>query len=395
MIKAAPTTASSLARKLRSEIRHDLAIGRIKAGDRVMAERKLADRRGVCYMTARRALNLLVGEGVLERRRGLGVFVAALSEKPDRRELRSIRGLFYMTAFTAIYARLATAINREAARHGVTVAWSMADELARPKLLPRIAEWRDDAFLLVGMLPHEIVNTLNKLSRPMLAVDGEYDALDVDHVLLDNEGVGHLAARCLLNAGKHRIAYAGALIDTRNPLRQALARPEWPNSVRRGMGVRRALIEHGLPCQEALFRMMVDGEPGRLAIGAWLDEAVRPEAVICFSHSIAQEFVRQAAQRNLRMPDDLAVVALSEPAASALQTSPTVAHYRADWDAMGRDAARLLVERFKNPETPYRRTVVGWEYVSGNSAADAGYSQPKDNSEGSHDRNEGDPCIHD
>lgn len=64
-------------KKIQSEIRNRISSARLKPGDAVASERELAKTHKVSLMTARHALAGLEREGVVERRRGAGTFVAA------------------------------------------------------------------------------------------------------------------------------------------------------------------------------------------------------------------------------------------------------------------------------------------------------------------------------
>jgi GntR family transcriptional regulator len=64
-------------KKIQSEIRNRIASARLKPGDAVASERELAKSHKVSLMTARHALAGLEREGVVDRRRGAGTFVAA------------------------------------------------------------------------------------------------------------------------------------------------------------------------------------------------------------------------------------------------------------------------------------------------------------------------------
>src|SRR5271154_5779251 len=66
-----------LERKLRDAIREK----KLAPGDALPAERDLADQFEVSRITVRKALDSLVGEGLLNRRQGTGTFVAARVEK--------------------------------------------------------------------------------------------------------------------------------------------------------------------------------------------------------------------------------------------------------------------------------------------------------------------------
>src|SRR6476661_8827108 len=63
-------------KKIQNVIRKRIEGGQLKIGDSVDSERELARIHGVSLMTARHALASLEREGVVERRRGSGTFVA-------------------------------------------------------------------------------------------------------------------------------------------------------------------------------------------------------------------------------------------------------------------------------------------------------------------------------
>src|ERR1700736_6092795 len=62
--------------RIQSGIRKRIEAGQLRSGDPVTSERDLAKLHQVSLMTARHALASLEREGVVERRRGVGTFVA-------------------------------------------------------------------------------------------------------------------------------------------------------------------------------------------------------------------------------------------------------------------------------------------------------------------------------
>src|ERR1700704_5600443 len=64
-------------RRIQEAIRRVIEDGELKPGDVVASERELARLHNVSLMTARHALASLERDGVVERRRGVGTFVAA------------------------------------------------------------------------------------------------------------------------------------------------------------------------------------------------------------------------------------------------------------------------------------------------------------------------------
>ena len=81
--------------QIHDEIHEAIDAGRWVPGDRIPAERELADQFGVSRMTLRQAIMLLVDEGILERRVGSGTFV---SEQKVQEHLNGI------TSFTDLMA---------------------------------------------------------------------------------------------------------------------------------------------------------------------------------------------------------------------------------------------------------------------------------------------------
>src|SRR5437870_6908016 len=63
--------------RIQSSIRKRIDAGQLRPGDPVSSERDLAKLHEVSLMTARHALATLEREGIVERRRGVGTFVAA------------------------------------------------------------------------------------------------------------------------------------------------------------------------------------------------------------------------------------------------------------------------------------------------------------------------------
>jgi GntR family transcriptional regulator len=73
------STGSSepLYRQLVEQVRRQVAGGQLRAGDELPSVRELAQALAINPMTVSKAYGLLESEGVLERRRGLGMAVAA------------------------------------------------------------------------------------------------------------------------------------------------------------------------------------------------------------------------------------------------------------------------------------------------------------------------------
>jgi GntR family transcriptional regulator len=114
-------------KKIQSEIRRRIASASLKPGDAVSSERELAKTQKVSLMTARRALAGLESEGIVERLRGVGTFVAApkihFNKLMSYTEQMSSRGLTALSR--VLIAKVIEGEPEVAARLGLPAATRM------------------------------------------------------------------------------------------------------------------------------------------------------------------------------------------------------------------------------------------------------------------------------
>ncbi len=72
-------------RQVIDQVRHRIMAGQLKEGDQLTTVRDLSEELKVNPMTISKAYSLLEAEGLLERRRGIGLFVAGLPQDRRRR----------------------------------------------------------------------------------------------------------------------------------------------------------------------------------------------------------------------------------------------------------------------------------------------------------------------
>jgi len=75
-------------RQLVEQIRRRIAGGQLSAGDEIPSVRELAQSLAVHPMTVSKAFSLMEAEGLLERRRGLSMVVAAKHKRPKNQTVR-------------------------------------------------------------------------------------------------------------------------------------------------------------------------------------------------------------------------------------------------------------------------------------------------------------------
>ncbi len=160
---------------------------------------------------------------------------------------------------------------------------------------------------------------------------GEH-AVDVpiDHVAIDNVLAARTAVEHLLSLGRRRIAAIGQ-------------HPGRGTATLRLRGYRDALAAAGLPAPDDLVAAVgqYHRRDGAAAMAALLDRPDPPDAVFCFNDPLAVGALRTAADRGLRVPEDVAIVGFdgSEESAYSLPTLTTIAPDKAAIAAAAIDLA--------------------------------------------------------
>lgn len=83
-------------------LRHNVAAGDLRPGDQLPSESQLCDRYGVSPMTVRRAINLLVDQGVVIAEQGRGTFVKPVAMGAASFQLAELQTLFSDPARTSV-----------------------------------------------------------------------------------------------------------------------------------------------------------------------------------------------------------------------------------------------------------------------------------------------------
>ena len=73
-------------RQVMDQVRRQVLIGRLVAGEQIESVKSLSARLNVNPMTVSKAYGFLVEEGLLERRRGVGLFVRSIPKNVKRRQ---------------------------------------------------------------------------------------------------------------------------------------------------------------------------------------------------------------------------------------------------------------------------------------------------------------------
>lgn len=316
---------------------------------------------GVSAMTASRALHRpdLVAPGTAARVKDA---VRRLAYVPNRLAggLSSRRSDLVVavvpSTLNPTFAELVHALQAELLRSGYQLFLGLSDYTVsrEDELVDAIVGRRPDGIVLTGVVhTPELRRRLEKGHIPVVET-WDLAPRPIDMLVgFSNAGVGRAAAGHLLERGRRRPALVMA-DDQRAQARRA--------------AFLRLLKERGIPlAAEVNVRAPSSAGDGREALARLLRVAPRVDSVFCSSDQLAMGVLFEAAARGVAVPERLAVMGFGNAPISA-HTHPPLTTVAVDGARIGREAARLLVERLSGtaPRRPGRPRIldVGFTILS-------------------------------
>lgn len=234
----------------------------------------------------------------------------------------------------------------------ITERYSLAES---DGLIPKIVRnlRTDGVFLVGGLFSEEIIEAIKKFKIPVVGVGRYYKDLDCVYVNVAN-GMYQQTLE-LLECGCRKIA----LINC----------PQgFVSSQDRVRGWEKALIEHSDNVDES-WQVYCDtntGEGGYYAMEDLWQAGVRPDGIACCNEHVALGAMRFLMEKGMRIPEDVSVVAYEATVLGSHATPPltTVDIHK---EKMGRIAAKLLLDRMRNPDAPVVQHVMDINLVKRNS----------------------------
>ncbi|WP_428949927.1 substrate-binding domain-containing protein [Streptomyces sp. cg35] len=329
------------ARSLAEELRKGIAELRWPAG-RLPTEQALAREQGVSLNTVRRAVDLLVQDGLVYRKQGSGTYIATA----DKAEAGPLVGVA-VPSMTYYYPRIIGGIERELARHGAQMMlrstdWDPATER---QAIENLANAGAAGLLLVPGLGETAsglwTDGLDGLGLPVVLVErGLEIPATLDEFVASNHAAGaHSAIRHLVELGHTRIGY--------------LERASAHTAAQVRSGLRAGLQNAGLGPDPTVSESLTRWTPKDAE--RFLDRLIahRATAALCFADREAALLVSVAGRRGLDVPGDLSVIGYDDEVADLSEVPLTaVSPAKAE---IGRLAVNVLRARLSDPDAPRRQ----------------------------------------
>jgi DNA-binding LacI/PurR family transcriptional regulator len=190
---------------------------------------------------------------------------------------------------------------------------------------------------------------------PPVVVIGEVEVDSVDRVSLDSVAAARDMTAHLIALGHRRIVAVGTPGDVFD---SATARV-------RTAGYREALAEAGIEWDPALELEVVAWDAGNAgsAILRALDAGLAPDAVFCFTDTMATGVLSALSARRIHVPDDISVTGFDD-VASGRFASPPLTTVSFDKHAFAETTLSMLSDRVNDRSLPTHAVTIPHEIVS-------------------------------
>ncbi len=317
-------------------------------GERVATLREVARLAGVSPMTASRALAKpeLVAPETAARVRAAAERLAYVSNRVagglSSRKSHVVMAVIPST-LNPVFTDMVEGLRADLLRAGYELFLGLSDYATRreDELLDTVVGRRPDAIVLTGVVHSPELRWKLKRAHIPIVETWDLSPTPIDMLVgFSNEQVGRAAAEHLLGRKRKKLAILMA-DDQRSQLRRE--------------GFKSALAERGVALAgEVIIRAPSTVGAAREAVSRLLGMHPGIDGVFCSSDQIAMGVLFEAGGRGLRIPEELAVVGFGNLGASA-HTNPSLTTVAVDAARIGREAARLIVERLEGT-VPRART---------------------------------------
>lgn len=279
-------------------------------------------------------------------------YVPNLSARGLRNGRSGVIGLALPDLATPFSAEIAQSIVEVAHEQGfsVQIEETGSDPQREQELMTRARANLIDGLILNPVVLDESAVKVG-IALPPVVLLGEVSQQLADRVFVDSFAAARDMTLALASSGRRRIAVLG----TTQGRGSAAA-------LQRTQGYEAALDSLGIPRDESLMIPCEKWTPetAAKALGAYLEANPVPEALFCFTDSMAIGALNVLWKRGLRVPEDIAVAGFDD-IADGRYAVPSLTTVSFDKRTIASEALRLLTERMADRGSAQR--VVSVEYT--------------------------------
>jgi LacI family transcriptional regulator len=211
-------------------------------------------------------------------------------------------GLVVPDLLHPFFAEVAKSLSEVLRQSGYYLIVSSSDEdpdLEEVEINHLLARRLDTLIIASCRTTVDVFFHIEKQNIPYILIDRCLPGLSTNFVGVDDESVGILATKHLIDIGCKRIAH--------------ICGPDISPGIRRMEGYKRALTQAGMKVKDGYIISQSKGDVGTKQGGAeamrqLLNLVPRPDGLFCFNDPLAMGAMNYALDHGVRIPEDLAIV---------------------------------------------------------------------------------------
>ena len=308
--------------------------GTFAGGALLPSERELSAAFKVDRLTVRRSLEMLVNEGLIEKKPGLGTWVRSLPPRLGG-SVASGNIVFVLPKSTNLFDRITEPcisdlfyrIQSELARQGFQLIYTTVER--NGELPAHLSDTAVAGILFVSQIPKNLLDKARKLGRPTVVVN--YADEYFPSILPDRENGSYQAVNHLIELGHRRIAFISGV-------------PSYQSSQASFRGYKHALVDADMDWKSQILR---EGDwtfdVGYQAMKSILeDEEQLPTAVFAANDMTALGAMEAVREAELGVPQDISIVGFDN-VEQGKQSSPKLTTVNMDTELMAKAACQKLI----------------------------------------------------
>lgn len=295
--------------------------------DKLPGERTLAKELGFSYMTIRKAIDNLVGEGILYKVPTKGTFVA---DKKKPREATHTIGFFLDSSITGglsspYYSMIFNALEQHAAQHGYLLTYfSDADD---KKLTTNVSKMDGVIATCFPRIEHIIQKIKDVV--PVVVIDNSSSDKTIPSVIIDNFNAVRDSVDYLVSLGHRRIAFMTGLEDS-------------DVGKDRRAGYEAGLIRNNIQTDKSLeYRGNFTFKSGLNGTDYLLSLPEAPTAILCANDSMALGSLRKLIGEGIKVPQQMSVMGFDDIDVAA-QINPALTSVKAPVEEIAETCVCML-----------------------------------------------------
>lgn len=319
--------------------------GLILPGQKLPTEFEIVNMFSVSRHTVRQAILELEKDEYIHRKKGVGAFCSNIKSEKNKRPKMVMVITTYLSAY--IFPHIIRGIESVLSENGYEVLLFTtnnkkereAEHLVKLLNYNVVGAIIEPTASATKNTNHEYYQKLNKKSIPYVMINAFYDNIDSSYVVMDDESVGYVATKHIIDLGHKYIA--------------GIFKEDDMQGKNRKKGYERALKEFGIDSNDfpiGRFKTFEEEFYPYACAKSLLTSAKRPTAIVCYNDKVALQVLNAARDLNIKVPEELSVIGCDndETIANIIEGGLTTIHHPKE--ELGKKAAQSLIEIIEDNE---------------------------------------------